>query len=194
MHTLSIDELHNRRLAIYDNAESLHGEAMLLLQHGKYSRAYLLAHFCFEELGKLPILISVIAQLQREEAVDWKGVKRQLSSHVKKIAAQNGHLYAFGHTDLSGDARLEWLLQANAAVPKSYDKKNLSTYVDVRNGNVVRPSKEINKEDAATLVKLAAECLRSHRRSEDLINPLIYEAVESGTAEMGDYWKDRAPH
>jgi AbiV family abortive infection protein len=56
MHTLPTQELYALRLAIFDTAEELHREADLLLKNCMYSRAYLLAHFCVEELAKFQTL------------------------------------------------------------------------------------------------------------------------------------------
>ena len=53
MQSLDIIALHELRLAVFDNAEELHKEAKLLFQHKMFSRAYLLAYYCFEELGKI---------------------------------------------------------------------------------------------------------------------------------------------
>jgi len=179
MHTLSIRELHTLRLAIFDNAEALHQEADLLLKHGLYSRAYLLAHFCFEELGKIPIVVGVIGTLAKGEAIDWKKVKRRFTNHESKIASQNGHFYAFGlDVDLIHNKDVEWLVNANKEIPKSYDKKNLSTYVDTKSGKILRPSEAITEDEATKLVSLAFECLRAHWRSECITNPIIYEAQD----------------
>ncbi|MCA8425836.1 AbiV family abortive infection protein [Burkholderia seminalis] len=192
MKTLSIDDLHALRLAIYDNAEDLHREADLLLQHSMFSRAYLLAHFCIEELGKIPIIVNVVGSLVRGESVDWKQANRRFSSHVEKIASQNGHSYAFGaKLDTGGNSDVQSLVTANQAVQNSYEKKNLSTYVDARGGKIFRPSETIAQEDAVRLVASACECLRVHRRSESLTNPLIYEAIDSGAAQDGTYWNER---
>lgn len=181
MHTLSIRELHALRLAIFDNAEALHREADLLLKNGMYSRAYLLAHFCFEELGKIPIVVGVIGQLVKGEVVDWKKVKKRFSNHEAKIASQNGHFYAFGlEIDLIHDKDVQWLLNANKTVPESYDKKNLSTYVDTRGGKILRPVEAITEDEATKLVNFAFECLRAHWRSEGLTNPIVYEAQDEG--------------
>jgi AbiV family abortive infection protein len=192
MKTLSIADLHALRLAIYDNAEDLHREAELLLHHSMFSRAYLLAHFCIEELGKIPIIIGVVGSLVRGENVDWKNATRRFSSHVEKIASQNGHTYAFGaKLDTVGNLDVQSLVAANRAIPRSYEKKNLSTYVDARDGKIFRPSEAIAQEDALLLVTAACECLRDHRRSESLTNPLIYEDIDSGVAEDGAYWDER---
>jgi AbiV family abortive infection protein len=177
-------ELHELRLAIFDNAEALHREANLLLQNGMYSRAYLLAHFCFEELGKIPIVVGVIGKLGKGEAVDWKNVKKRFLNHEAKIESQNGHFYYFGlELDLINDSDVQWLLNANRAVPDAYTKKNLSTYVDAREGKILRPSEEIRQHEAEKLVSFVFDCLRAHWRSETLTNPIIYEAQGKGDSK-----------
>lgn len=119
MKTLSIDDLHALRLAIDDNAADLHREADLLLQHSMFSRAYLLAHFCIEELGKIPIIVGVAGSLVRGEKVDWKQANRRFSSHVEKIASQNGHSYAFGaKLDALGNSDVQSLVAANRGSTK----------------------------------------------------------------------------
>jgi AbiV family abortive infection protein len=184
MHTLSMRELHELRLAIFDNAEALHCEANLLLQHGMYSRAYLLAHFCFEELGKIPIVVGVIGKLTKGEAVDWKKVKKRFLNHEAKIESQNGHFYAFGlEVDLIHDSDVQWLLSGNTAVPDTYAKKNISTYVDARAGKILRPSEEIRQHEAEKLVSFAFECLRAHWRSENFTNPIVYAAQGMGNSK-----------
>jgi len=176
MQALTVRELHALRLAIFDNAEALHREASLLLKNGMYSRAYLLAHFCFEELGKIPIVVGIIGQLVKGEVVDWKKAKKRFLSHEAKIAAQNGHFYTFGlEVDLVHDTDLKWLLDANKAVPESYDKKNLSTYVDAKDGKILKPGEAITEAEARKLVGFAFKCLRAHWRSESLTNPIVYE-------------------
>ena len=76
MEKLTIDQLHELRLHIFDNAESLHKEAKLLLDNGFYARAFLLAYFTCEELGKIPIVVGVIGRMLKNETVDWKKVKK----------------------------------------------------------------------------------------------------------------------
>ena len=88
MDSLTVEELHSLRLAIFDNAENLHKEAKLLLEHGMFSRAYLLAHFCFEELGKIPIIIGAIGRFKAGETVDWRKLRKRFYSHTAKISSK----------------------------------------------------------------------------------------------------------
>ena len=73
MRQLSINELHVLRLRIFDNAESLHKEAKVLSAAGFHARAYLLAYFACEELGKLPIIVGIAGHLIKKEP--WTGRK-----------------------------------------------------------------------------------------------------------------------
>lgn len=176
MRNLSEHEFNQLRLAIFENAEALQKEAKLLLTHGMHSRAYLLAHFCFEELGKIPILVGVIAKIKRGEVPDWKKVGKRFYSHEAKIASQNHHYYMFGlEIDLIRDSDLKWLQSANKMVEESFRKKNLATYVDSGGGRLLVPHLEITESDAAQMVEFAFECLRAHWHSEKLTNPILYE-------------------
>jgi AbiV family abortive infection protein len=179
MQALDQSELNALRLAIFDNAEALHREAKLLLDYAMYSRAYLLAHFCFEELGKIPIVVGVLARRLKGTAIDWKAVHKRFYSHEEKIASQNGHFYAFGlEADLIRDSDVDWLVEADSRVSRSFQQKNLATYVDVAGKKVLRPNEQISKEDAEKLVQFAFECLRAHWRSESLTNPIISRKSE----------------
>ena len=184
MKTLTIQNLHELRLIIFDNAQDLYKEACVLNDHAMYSRSYLLAHFCIEELGKLPIIVGVIAKLTNEENIDWKKVGKRFRSHMEKIGSQNGHYYTFAlDADPLRDSDLEWLLSANKKIPETYRKKNFSTYVDVVNGKVLAPQKEISALDTEDILKFASVSLQAHKRSEGLINPLIYKSGVEGQEE-----------
>lgn len=176
MNSLSINELHTLRLAIFDNAERLHKEAKLLHENNMFSRAYLLAHFCFEELGKIPIIIGAIGKLMAGEPVDWKKLKKRFYSHTEKIASQNHHYYTFGlDVDLLRDTDLKWLNAAQEKVNKSFEMKNLATYVDVNRNNFLLPQEQISESASKELLDLAFECLRAHWHSENLTNPVLKE-------------------
>ena len=176
MNSLSITELHALRLVIFDNAENLHKEAMLLHEHKMFSRAYLLAHFCFEELGKIPIIVGAIGKLTAGDSVDWRRLKKRFYSHTKKIASQNQHYYTFGlDVDLLRDTDLKWLEAAQQKVDKSFELKNLATYVDVNGKNFLLPREQISESASKELLDLGFECLRAHWHSENLTNPVLKE-------------------
>lgn len=179
MNSLSINDLHTLRLAIFDNAENLYKEAKLLHEHKMFSRAYLLAHFCFEELGKIPIIVGIIGKQMTGESVDWRRLKKRFYSHTEKIASQNHHYYTFGlELDLLGDADLKWLSDAQKKVDKSFALKNLATYVDVDGKSFLLPSEQISEDASKELLGFAFECLRAHWYSETKTNPVLKELAD----------------
>jgi len=91
MEKLNLERLHQLRLSIFDNAESLYKEAKLLYANAMYARAYLLAHFAYEELGKIPIIVGAIGKLIQGEEVDWKKVGKRFRSHKEKVISENYH-------------------------------------------------------------------------------------------------------
>ncbi len=174
MENLTVKELHSLRIAIFDNAENLQKEAKLLLDHEMFSRAYLLAYFCFEELGKIPIIVGAIAKIELGETVDWKKLKKRFYNHTKKITSQNYHYYVFGlETDLQNNSDVAWFEKAKNSVNNSFEKKNLATYVDAKNKNFLLPSEQITKDECEELVDFAFKCLRAHWHSETLTNPIL---------------------
>lgn len=176
MQSLDICDLHSLRLKIFDNAEDLHKEAKLLFAHEMYARAYLLAYYCFEELGKIPIIVGAIGKLHAGEKVEWGKVKRRFYSHTSKIDSQNTHYYTFGlELDLLRSTDLAWLESARNTVTRSFDMKNLATYVDVKDGSVLIPREKIDRQDAEALLDLAFGCLKAHWHSECLTNPVLLE-------------------
>lgn len=179
MKQMTVDQLHQLRLDIFDNAESLHKEAKLLLEHDFFARSYLLAYFCCEELGKLPIVVGAVGHLQKGDAADWKKIMKRFRDHKAKVDSDDMHHYMFGiDLDLVNDSDLKWLADARSLAKTRVDLKNNSTYVDVQNGNAISPLKEINSEQASKMLERAFESLRAHWRSESLINPILIEALK----------------
>lgn len=179
MNSLSIYELHTLRLSIFENAENLYKEAKLLHEHKMFSRTYLLAHFCFEELGKIPIIVGAIGKQITGESVDWRRLKKRFYSHTEKISSQNHHYYTFGlDIDLLRDTDLKWLSDAQQKVDESFNLKNLATYVDVDGKRFLLPKEQISEGASKELLGLAFECLRAHWYSESLTNPVLKELAD----------------
>lgn len=184
MKQLSIDELHGLRLRIFDNAESLHKEATVLLDAGFHARAYLLAHFACEELGKLPIIVGIVGNLIRCEPVDWNRAMKRLRDHKSKVDSDDFHQYVFGRElDLLADSDIAWLKEARPKAMQRVALKNNSTYVDVSGNKIVSPMDAITKEDATEMIERAFESLRAHWRAESLINPLLRAAHEDAIVD-----------
>lgn len=177
MNEFTVDELHQLRLSIFDNAESLHKEALLLLENGYYARAYLLAYFACEELGKVPIVAGVIGRHLKSEAVDWKKTMKRFRDHKAKVESDDFHQYVFGiELDLLHNSDLTWLEEVKSISADRVNRKNNSTYVDVVGKKIVSPLKEITKENAKEMVERAFSSLRAHWHAECLTNPIVKTA------------------
>ena len=184
MKKLNIDQLHQLRLSIFNNAENLYKEAKLLYKNKMYARAYLLSHLACEELGKIPIVVGVIGQLIKGEEIDWKKVYRRFRSHKEKVISENHHHYVFGiELDLLNDSDVKWLEEQNQKSLSKVGMKNSSTYVDVENGNVLLPHEKISKEDAKVMIEMSLKCLGAHWQSESLTNPIVIAANKANSAD-----------
>lgn len=180
MNKLTIDELHQLRLCIFENAESLHSEALLLLENGFCARAYLLAYFACEELGKIPIVVGAIGCHLNSEVVDWKKIMKRFRDHKAKVESDDFHQYVFGiDLDPLCDSDLKWLEEAKSTSVARVETKNNSTYVDVHGRRIVSPLKVITKEHAEEMVERAFSSLRAHSQTECLTNPIIKTANSS---------------
>lgn len=178
MQQLSIDELHALRLVIFDNADSLYKEAKVLFDAGFHARAYLLAYFACEELGKLPIIVGVVGNRIMNKPVNWKKALKRLRDHEAKVNSDNFHQYVFGkELDLLGDSDIKWLEEACIKVKQTVLLKNHSTYVDVSGRKIISPKDAITKDDATTMIERAFESLRAHWYAEKLVNPLLRERL-----------------
>jgi AbiV family abortive infection protein len=174
MNELTIDELHQLRLRIFDNAESLYKEALLLLENGYYARAYLLAYFSCEELGKIPIVVGVIGRHLKSEAVDWNKTMKRFRNHKAKVESDDFYQYVFGiELDLLHDSDLKWLEEAKSVSADRVNRKNNSTYVDVVGRKRASPLMEITKEHAKEMVERAFSSLRAHWHAECLTNSIV---------------------
>jgi AbiV family abortive infection protein len=179
MKELTVGQLHQLRLQIFDNAESLHKEAKLLLDHGYYARAYLLAYFSCEELGKLPIIVGAVGCLESGATVDWKKVMRRFRDHKAKVDSDDMHQYMFGvDLDLVSNSDLEWLVDARKKSAGRVALKNKSTYVDVQDGRMVLPLNEIDVNHATKMLERAFESLRAHWKAETLVNPVLFSVLD----------------
>jgi len=184
MDKLKIDQLHKLRLSIFDNAESLYKEAKLLNENGFYERAYLLAYFACEELGKIPIVVGAIGQLIQGNEVDWKKVKKRFRNHKAKVESEDYHHYVFGlEPDLLRNSDVKWLDEQKKQSRAKVDRKNESTYVDVIDGDIMLPAEQVSSEDAVKLIERAFNSLKAHWQSESLTNPIIVVANAANSAD-----------
>lgn len=182
MDKLNIEQLHKLRLSIFDNAERLYKEAKLLNENDFYERAYLLAYFACEELGKIPIVVGAIGLLIQGREVDWKKVRNRFLNHKTKMESEDFHHYVFGlDADILRNTDIRWLEEQNKHT--KVNRKNNSTYVDVIDGKIMLPAEQISSNDAAELIERAFDSLKAHWLSESLTNPIIIAANEANSAD-----------
>src|SRR5438034_11564827 len=66
------------------NAEELLSDAEILMTSNSYPRAYVLAQFACEELGKVLILYAAATKLYSGLQVEWNKIFNELKDHSKK--------------------------------------------------------------------------------------------------------------
>lgn len=178
MEDLSLDDIYAVRIAVFGNALSLQKEAELLFQHEYFARAYLLAHFVTEELGKLVILAGPAVDLRKGEAVNWKQITRRFLDRGQKVGAGDA-LYAIAALDstLGPSDRIKWLQVACEAVRERVTLKNRATYVDVAENKIQSPDENISREMAADMLQRSAKSLHAHFTTEAVVNPFIRTAL-----------------
>jgi len=187
MQDLTLEDVYAVRVAIFGNALSLQKEAELLFEHQYFARAYLLAHFVTEELGKLVILAGPAVHLRKGEAVDWTRITRRFLDHGQKVGAENV-LYAIAGLDstLGSSDRIEWLRAASEAVRERVTLKNRATYVDVAENRIQSPDENISREMAAEMLEQSAKSLHAHFTTEAVVNPFMRTALLDGEDGAGE--------
>lgn len=173
MKTLTIDQLHDLRNAVFDNAESFYKEAKILHDAGFYARAYLSAYYTMEELGKLPMIVGATAKKMNGEDVDWKKLRKRMNSHMTKVEAEIHHHYVWGLDVCPENTDVDWYENKTKEVKKIYAKKNSSTYVDVVDGRIVNPVEVITEKESEAAINEAFEFLKAHWKSETMSNPKL---------------------
>jgi len=184
MDTLSIDQLNELRLIIFDNAESFYKEAQCLHENGFYARAYLSAYYTLEELGKIPMIVGALGKLVSNNAVDWKKFNKRFRNHVNKIESEVHHHYVFGIDPSPFNKDVEWYQEKIEQVNEIYKKKNVATYVDVISGKIINPLKEISKDESKRAIEEAFDALKAHWASESISNKIIIPE-QGATADHG---------
>jgi AbiV family abortive infection protein len=184
MKDLTLNDIYGVRVAVFGNALSLQKEAELLFQHEYFARAYLLAHFVTEELGKLVILANPAVALRKGESVDWRYITNRFPDHSEKVGAGDA-LYAIGGLDpgVTTSDRIEWLKAAAHSVRERVRRKNRATYVDVADNRIQSPLKNISRDMAAEMLQRSAKSLDIHFETEVVVNPFMREGFMNVRAE-----------
>lgn len=186
MKSLSLDQLHELRIAIFTNAISLQKEAQLLFKHEFYARAYLLAHLAVEEVGKLTIVLTVVSRVRKGEKVDWQAVTKRFRGHQEKITADDAHHSIFAlPPDTPSAERIAWLKRADKTARSRVVQKNSATYVDASGSMIFSPLDVVTHEAAEEMLRRSAASLEAHWQSETTLNPVLRAALLAKPEEHG---------
>jgi AbiV family abortive infection protein len=158
------------------NAEEFLSDAEILITSNSYPRAYVLAQFACEELGKVLILYAAATRLYSGLEVEWNKIFNQLKDHSKKthnfvMLGQILRAFAEVNRSASRDKQIAQVaLQCLASVAKVttiINRREAAIYVQLTNTHFVRPSEVINAEEATELTmfgRLLVRFFRLHLR------------------------------
>jgi AbiV family abortive infection protein len=165
MKDLTKEQVHQGIVAIVMNAAELVEEAEILLGAGKTARAYGLAYFACEELGKLPELASVVEKLLAGKRPDWKKVNKAMVNHDAKalnsfLAARTLDLIVPGEDDEIHKDHAQMLgrtILAAHDLRRSFSKirrREEAFYVDVGRGQFELPSGLISRKETVEMITM----------------------------------------
>jgi AbiV family abortive infection protein len=145
--------------AALDNAAELLSDARVLLEAGRWPRAYALAVLSAEEFGKFHSCV-VAGSYESDDAAAWAGFWRKFTSHRPKLTTWAGQLVDlldWGPVGSKGDA--EWKRawdDRKHTVDVGLNGKLASLYVDFDNGKVNIPRDLLTEETARVTVDAVA--------------------------------------
>lgn len=152
---MTVEELLVVMRKVIENARDLVDEAELLLSHGKFARAFTLAHLATEEMSKAWLVSGLATAVVYGQPVDWKKVGDKLRDHTSKIVST--FLMDYMRTPQAGDTPNVGGLLARICNPGGINKlKNDSLYTSLKG---VKPSEAISPELAIEYLRTARELL-----------------------------------
>jgi AbiV family abortive infection protein len=154
MQPLPLEHIEAGRLKLVANARDLIAEATLLFERGHFPRAYALAHLASEELAKLPMYVRAGVDATLGHSVDWKRLKKKVSSHTRKLDALHTLDYFFSEVR-ADNSDIAAYAAALDTTPSLNDRKNASLYVSVTPEGTQAPSEAIDKNTAAVMLERA---------------------------------------
>lgn len=190
MQEMTLGEVEDASIKVFDNAKELTFEALMLADNQHFSRAYSLAHLACEELSKLSFFLGVGIDLARGRTIDWKKLDSTLRDHLKKIQCDLAVDYALGGKIEKADDFNESKFRAEVATRNQ--RKNLSLYCDWVNGKFVKPSESVGRNDAISMIQFASSQLKRYGRFPTLKHgELIKMVKEPGFEEVAKIYLDR---
>lgn len=142
-------------VAAIKNAAALAAEALLLLQHKHFARAYFLAVASIEETGKASTAFDAQGRNFADPAVAAR-LKNAMEDHGQKLsAAFTPWLAASPNIRAEAMPVIELMLELKRG-------REPSMYTDIQDDgtSVQEPSSVVRQEAALDCVRLATECLR----------------------------------
>lgn len=138
---LTPEEITRGMLKCRNNAISLIEEAILLANHGRSERAYLLAHSACEEFAKFFILKIAGQLVCQGKQPEWKRFWKRFRSHDSKMSQLD---VQFSTVDTDSDESVNDLISSlDIFLSKGLFIRNASLYVDIGRENTFRSPSEI---------------------------------------------------
>jgi AbiV family abortive infection protein len=163
---VSLDILVRGAQKIFDNAESLFGEATILAESGATERAVCLHQISLEECSKVENLGAWAVSLINGDEVDEKKVLAAFARHSAKNKS-NAYMLEPSAEERDAQSRGDWKAALDAFKKTQAEfhsasnwAKNASLYVDWSDGKFVAPSERITKEMLVEIAARNAEFLR----------------------------------
>lgn len=138
-------------LASLENGASLLGDGDVLFRGERWPRAAAMAHFALEEFGKCVIIISLVANLVVESDIDWRAYERDITGHTQKFSLANAVTVLDSHWPNGGLTDLTTAVATFGEIAYRNSHRPLrerSLYVDLQNGDTVKPDASITRDDA----------------------------------------------
>ncbi len=158
---LTVDEIELARVKILENGSELIQEAGILLVNRSYARSVALSLLAFEELSKIPIIVSAGGQLARGKPVNWKRVHSRMRNHSAKVRmALSIDPAVMVDPPPSRQQLIAWQTAKQRAAKTHNEKKNAALYSDLYAGVFIKPSDRFDRSDAERELEVAKSWFR----------------------------------
>ncbi len=180
MSGLTVRQLEEAVLKVLENARELLEDAELLLENGRYARAYSLAHLAFEEMAKIPMIIRAASETIQGKEGDWSKLRKRLTDHISKVTG--GLMWAAfaGFIDeTTPDEDIQRMQRVIELTPEMNKWKNWSIYADRVGRRFQKPSETISPDIARRMVRFVREQLPFYDVAEEMVRVGLENLVRS---------------